>query len=157
MHRVVGIIVEGSTSDEAVSNATEFLNNESERREWIDWWQGVKESGRWDVKQFPDEPIQLTSITSNTLCKKLIKNSHDDFDEWFKKGLAELKEQGKKNLESTCGYFRLASGGSSCWLFDYTSWGGGTYLRDHEELDRLKKYLKKEKKRAYLCLFDTHN
>ena len=157
MHRVVGVIAEGDSSDEARSNAAEFLGYETERGTWIDWWQGVKESERWDLKTFPDKPILLTSITANTLCKKLIKNAQDDFDNWFKKGLVELKEQGKKNLENTCINFRLASGGSSCWLFDYTGWGGGTYLRDHEELARLKKYLKKDNKKAYLCLFDTHN
>ena len=157
MHRVVGIIAEGDSSDEARSNAAEFLDNECERSTWIDWWQGVKESQRWDLKHFPDKPILLTSITSNTLCKNLIKNAQNDFDRWFNRGLEELKVQGKKNLDNTCSNFRLASGGSSCWLFDYTSWGGGAYIRDYEELARLKKYMKKEKKKAYLCLFDTHN
>ena len=157
MHRVVGIITEGNTPKEARSNAIEFLDSETNHGEWVDWYQGVKESGRWDVKQFPDEPIQLTSITANTLCKKLIKNSHADFDLWFKKGLDGLKEQGKKNLESTCGYFRLASGSNACWLFDYTSWSGGGNVRDSEGLARLRQYLRHEKKKAYVCLFDTHN
>ena len=65
--------------------------------------------------------------------------------------------QGKKNLEDTCIYFRLASGSSSCWLFDNTGWSIGGNIRDNEGLARLKKYLKKENKKAYLCLFDTHN
>ena len=157
MHRVIGIIAEGDTSSDASASAEEFLNLETEHGMWIDWWQGVKESGRWDLKSFPDKPILLASITANTICKKLIKNAQTDFDEWFNKGIAELKLQGKKNLDNTCVNFRLASGGMSCWLWDNTTFGCGSYLRDHEELARLKKYLKKESKRSYLCLFDTHN
>lgn len=157
MHRVVGIIAEGDTPATARENATVFLDTEAEYGSWIDWYQGVKESDRWDLKSFPDKPILLTSLTANTLCKKLIKNSQNDFDEWFKLGVAHLKEHGKKHLENTCVNFRLAAGGNSCWLFDCTGWGGGSYVRDHEGLSELKKYLKKENKKAYLCLFDTHN
>ena len=65
MHRVVGIIVESDTPVEARSNAIEFLDAESENDTWIDWYQGVKKSGRWDLKQFPDEPVLLSSITVN--------------------------------------------------------------------------------------------
>ena len=56
MHRVVGIIAEGDTPATARENATVFLDTEAEYGSWIDWYQGVKESDRWDLKSFPDKP-----------------------------------------------------------------------------------------------------
>ena len=60
MHRVVGIIAEGNTAEEVRDEAEKILNDSMDghiQHQFLDWYQGVKESGRWDLEENPDEPI----------------------------------------------------------------------------------------------------
>ena len=59
MHKPIGILAEGDHKIAAQVNCTEFLDDESDKGQWADWYQGVKESGRWDLKEYPDDPILI--------------------------------------------------------------------------------------------------
>lgn len=162
MHRVVGVIVQATTKGKAYTQGTDFLEGEVQRgSNWIDWYQGVRKSGRWDLNEFPDKPILLTSVKAQSRIEDFIESAQRDFNEWYLKGSQSLEKNGLVDLETTCSYFRIASGPMSVWLFDATNYSGGGYVRDFEMLKGIKDELKSEKletdEKLWLCCYDTHN
>ena len=161
MHRVVGIIAEGNTAEEVRDEAEKFLNDSMDghiQHQFLDWYQGVKESGRWDLEENPDEPIFLSSPEAVKICSRLLRQARDDFDYWYKKGQEALNgEEDDDDFGSMYVYFSLAGGSHTCWLFDYSSYSRGADIRDQRMLDKVIKNADSTTPPLYLCLFDTHN
>ena len=165
MHRVVGVIVQATTKEKAYTQGMAFLEDEVQRgSNWIDWYQGVRKSGRWDLNEFPDKPILLTSVKAKNRINGFIESAQRDFNEWYLKGSQSLEKNGLIDLETTCSYFRIASGGMSVWLFDATPYsGGGGYIRDHENLKALidsatiSTEHEQHGEKLWMCCYDTHN
>ena len=157
MHRVVGIIACGESSKDADEEARGYLDAAlNNNANWIDWYQGVKESNRWDLKESPDKPILLSKKIAVDKCKALIIAGQRDFNEWYLTASQLLEKNGLTDLEDTCSHFRIACGGMSVWLFDATEYSGG-YLRDFELFEKVKNHAVKNNNKLWLCLYDTHN
>ena len=166
MHKPIGILAEGDTKFLVGNNCTEFLDDESDKGQWVDWYQGVKDSGRWDVKEYRDDPILIIdqgeerwdNKIPNDLVRKFIEFSQDDFKYWHKMGTENLNSGNwQENLGSTASYFALSGGKGGCWLFDNTGYSGGEGIRDKQELERIKKWmLSRTDKKYWLCLYDVH-
>lgn len=165
MHKPIGILAEGDTKLSVGANCTEFLDDESDKGQWVDWYQGVKDSGRWDVKEYPDDPILIIdqgeerwdNKIPNDLVRKFIKFSQDDFKYWYDMGKENLEKKGMADLGHTSDYFSLCGSKSGCWLFDNSGYSGGEGIRDKNMFDTIKDYMiKQTPKKYWLCLYDVH-
>lgn len=162
MHRVIGIITDAKDAEEADTKARAYLDQELDNNaSWLDWYQGVKESGRWSLKESPDKPVELTTDFAKQKCRSFIEAAQRDFNEWYQTARQSLEKNGFANLEETCSYFRIACSGMSVWLFDDTDYSK-SYIRDFEMLDKIINHSmqsgpKVKGKLLWLCLLDTHN
>ncbi len=167
MHKPIGILAEGEHKIAAQINCTEFLDKNAERGEWIDWYQGIKESRRWDLNKYVDTPIMIIengeerwdNRKSNELIREFIKYSQEAFKRWYDMGQELIEKNGfKKELGHTADYFRYAGDNMSCWLFDNTGWSGGGGVRDIQTYNKIKKWILEENKgkNYWLCLYDIH-
>jgi hypothetical protein len=165
LHKPIGILAEGDTKFLVGNNCTEFLEDESEKGQWIDWFQGVKESGRWDVKEYPNDPILIIdqgeerwdNMIPNDLVRKFIEFSQEDFKQWHKLGTENLKNKKMEDLGNTAMYFSLSGSKSGCWLFDNTGYSGGEGIRDKQFFEKAKNWmLEQTDKKYWLCLYDIH-
>ena len=67
-HRILGII---ATENQVKNNEpTEFISNNLHN---IDWHQGVKESNRWNLSEFPDQPIKANDNKIKEVLNRLDK------------------------------------------------------------------------------------
>lgn len=141
-HRILGII---ATENQVKNNEpTEFISNNLHN---IDWHQGVKESNRWNLSEFPDQPIKANDNkikeVLNRLDKIFIRRQN------FHLGIIK-KELNKKTVDrfALSVYLDLA-GTRSSNLIDMRE-NCAEYIIDFD------KWAIILKNNDFLCLFDVH-
>ena len=141
-HRILGII---ATENQVKNNEpTEFISNNLHN---IDWHQGVKESNRWNLSEFPDQPIKANDNKIKEVLNRLDKifirrqNFHLDIIK---------KELNKKTVDrfALSVYLDLA-GTRSSNLIDMRE-NCAEYIIDFD------KWAIILKNNDFLCLFDVH-
>ena len=140
--RILGII---ATENQVKNNEpTEFISNNLHN---IDWHQGVKESNRWNLSEFPDQPIKANDNkikeVLNRLDKIFIRRQN------FHLGIIK-KELNKKTVDrfALSVYLDLA-GTRSSNLIDMRE-NCAEYIIDFD------KWAIILKNNDFLCLFDVH-
>jgi len=92
----------------------------------------------------------------------LVKKVIDEFLEWtikevrdwIKRGNAELKKKGNKELGWTVASFSLAGSNTTAWLFD----DDGADIKDQEHLNNVfNNWDRPITKTLYACFFDIHH
>ena len=164
VHKPIFIIVTGEDYVEAKIEAISFLReNTGENRQYFDWYQGIKESGRWQESySYFDTPRLMDDKHTKRQLNKMIKSQEEYVLEWIKTGNEELlnrfDNKGKevKPLGSILVNFHIASSDSSMHIFDNSGYSGGSAVVDKATLQYTLKWAKKEKIKLWLVGFDVH-
>ena len=147
-HRILGII---ATENQVKNNEpTEFISNNLHN---IDWHQGVKESNRWNLSEFPDQPIKA----NDNKIKEVFQSLNDDFikkhDRWIEVIKEELNKKDISRMELVA-YFDLA-GTRSSNIIDMRE-NCIEYIIDLDFDKSPNAFTDTVKNNDYLCHFDVH-
>ena len=152
MHKPIFILTDSEKQDECnLFIESHLMKGDSE----IDWYQGIKESGRWNPEySYFDKAKPLVDPKSMGIITKFLKSQKVEILDWLKKGNKELKE-GKENLSWILSNFSIASGYSPIHIFDNTGYSDGAVI-DKTDFDNILKWNNKNKTKLYLKGFDVH-
>ena len=123
-----------------------------------DWYQGIKESGRWPEYEDYDRPIKI-SMNTKALLRKLIRLTQTEYRYWKKEA---DKVYSESKFDGPAAIFYHAIGNPiNHFLFDLTDYSMGSAISSNASLDKLDEYLSKQQcddptRPAWLVGFDIH-
>ena len=116
----------------------------------IDWYQGIKDSGRWSEEYLRFDKIQDFE-SSEKILRRLLDQSEKSSKDWIQKGIEKLDS----DFESALIDFHIGASDSPCHIFDLTNWGYD-FVHSNKGLDEIVKYAKKQKQELSVVGFDVH-
>ena len=147
-HRILGII---ATETQVKNNEpSEFI---TKHLSFIDWHQSVKESKRWNLSEFPDQPIK----SNDNKIKEVFKSLNDDFIKKHDRWIEVIKEELNKkdvNRVALCAYLDHA-GTRSSNIIDMRE-NCIEYIIDLDFDKSPNAFTDTVKNNDFLCLFDVH-